>query len=196
MAKKAPTKEVTWSCPTPTTLMEAADDERQIGKLLGDISKEEQTLADAVRVLGEETEKTLAPLRAEVLGRAKALYEYVAENRSMLTQGGTSKTIVFALAGEVSWRDTPGKVKFRAKVETILEHIRSLKLVEFIRQKEEPDKEAMLKKPELARTIPGISITKGEKFAIRPSGCDSRVERDPSDQWRIVTKSSENLEEE
>ncbi|KKT96721.1 MAG: Mu-like protein prophage FluMu host-nuclease inhibitor protein gam, partial [Parcubacteria group bacterium GW2011_GWA2_45_15] len=54
-------------------------------------------------------------------------------------------------------------------VESILESLKSLKLKRFIRTKEEIDKEAMLKEPETAKTVKGVSISQHEEFVAKPT---------------------------
>lgn len=51
----------------------------------------------------------------------------------------------------------------------MLESLRTLGLVRFIRTKEEVNKEAMLNEPELAATVAGVTIKTGvEDFVITP----------------------------
>ena len=45
----------------------------------------------------------------------------------------------------------------------------------FIRVKEEINKEAMLKEPELAETVRGVSITQREEFIVKPTEIEIEI---------------------
>ena len=82
-------------------------------------------------------------------------------------QNGKTKTGSFN-TGEVQWRQRPPSVGIRG-AESVLESLRTLGLVRFIRKKEEVNKEDMLNEPELAATVAGVTIKTGvEDFVITP----------------------------
>ncbi|PIS34681.1 MAG: hypothetical protein COT37_01425, partial [Parcubacteria group bacterium CG08_land_8_20_14_0_20_43_9] len=60
-------------------------------------------------------------------------------------------------------------------VESILESLKALKLKRFIRTKEEVDKEAMLKEPETAKTVKGVSISQHEEFVAKPAELEVEI---------------------
>ena len=54
-------------------------------------------------------------------------------------------------------------------VEAVIAAIKTLGLSSFLRTKEEIDKEAMLREPDKARLVQGVSIgSEGETFAVEP----------------------------
>ncbi|NSW85231.1 MAG: host-nuclease inhibitor Gam family protein [Syntrophobacteraceae bacterium] len=87
-------------------------------------------------------------------------------NRNVLTQGGKVKYASFE-TGEVRWRTTPPKVIVRG-VDQVIEQLRSLGLMRFIRLKEEVNKEAILSEPEAVVMVKGISIAQSEDFVVEP----------------------------
>jgi phage host-nuclease inhibitor protein Gam len=195
MAKKKPKLEVT-DFNTPTNTLEAAEYERLIGALLGNIESEEIALAAAKAKLDEEAEKRLSPMRAEVLGRSQALHRFADHNRHSLTHDGKVKTVVLEHAGDIRWYETPGRVVFTRKTDAIVAAIKRLKLVKlFTRKVWVLNKAAMLEHPDLARKVSGVTIVSGEKFAIRPAGMKRRVERDAGGSWSITITDKEDIEE-
>jgi len=69
--------------------------------------------------------------------------------------------------GFFGWRSTPPAVSLK-NIKAVLKKLKELGLKRFIRIKEEPDKEAMLKEPEVAKSVKGVSITQYEEFFIKP----------------------------
>ncbi len=61
----------------------------------------------------------------------------------------------------------PEKVTVR-NVDLVLEELRKQQLYEFIRAKEEINKERILAQPERVANVPGISISQGEDFVVVP----------------------------
>lgn len=87
-------------------------------------------------------------------------------NKVALTNNGRTKTARFA-SGEVRWRMTPPKVTLKG-VADILKRLKSNALTRFIRVSEEVDKAALLKEPDVAKGIAGVTISQGEEFVIVP----------------------------
>jgi phage host-nuclease inhibitor protein Gam len=98
---------------------------------------------------------------------ARALQAWAEANRAKLTKDGRTKTHRLG-AGEVSWRARPPRVTLRG-VKEVLAALKKLRLKKFIRIKEEIDKEAMLREPDLARKVRGVTVASdGEDFVIKP----------------------------
>lgn len=92
--------------------------------------------------------------------------------RETLTSGGKTKTVNLA-AGEVRWRTRPPRVTRRGvKEETIIEVLKSSGLSQFVRTKEELNKEAILADPAAVAHIRGLFIEQGEDFVIVPFETD------------------------
>lgn len=68
----------------------------------------------------------------------------------------------------MQWRQRPPSVSVRG-TDSVIEHLHKLGFEEFIRTKEEVNKEAMLLNPERAKTVNGVTIKTGvEDFVITP----------------------------
>lgn len=91
---------------------------------------------------------------------------YAESHRGELTRGGKTKTVKLP-SGEITWRLTPPKVSLR-NIKKVLAYLEGHGLERFIRIKPEVDKQAMLKEPELARTVPGVSIGQVEELIVKP----------------------------
>ena len=88
--------------------------------------------------------------------------------RETLTLGGKTKTVNLA-AGEVRWRTRPPRVAPQGvKLETIIDALKSEGLTQFVRVKEELNKEAILANPAAVAHIRGLAIKQGEDFIILP----------------------------
>ncbi|AAP96314.1 host-nuclease inhibitor protein Gam [[Haemophilus] ducreyi] len=152
--------------------LQTADDVALAIKEIGDLERERVRLAtlqaDEKAVIDEKYTAKLTALKDKVKPLQKAVQAYCESRRDVLTNGGKQKTAYFP-TGEVQWRVKPPAVVAKG-LESILDSLRKLGLFRFIRTKEELDKEAMLKEPEIARSISGISIREGvEEFVIKPN---------------------------
>ena len=110
-------------------------------------------------------EADAAPYTDEISRLTAGIQAFAEAHRDTLCKRG-SKTVRLGL-GTISWRTRPPKVSLR-KVEVVIESIKSLGLTQFLRVKEEVNKDAMLADPERAKAIVGVSITSGEDFVVQP----------------------------
>ena len=70
--------------------------------------------------------------------------------------------------GEVSWRKRPPKVSIRG-TEAVIQALQSDGLERFLRHKAEIDRAAILKEPDVAASVKGITISSGgEDFLVQP----------------------------
>lgn len=129
---------------------------------------------DAIKA---EHNERVEELRAEALAKTKALQEqefelleslylFAQANRSLVTNDGQRKSMRTP-AGQFGWRMSPWSVTVRS-AERALAFLKERSLVQFIRTKEEVDKRELLKEPDLAQTIPGVSVTQREEFFVKP----------------------------
>ncbi|RZN53058.1 host-nuclease inhibitor Gam family protein [Avibacterium paragallinarum] len=140
-------------------------------KDIGDLQRELQRLAthqnDELAAITEKYAPKITALQEQMKPLQKAIEVWCEANRAELTQNGKTKTGSFN-TGEVQWRQRPPSVSIR-KADEVLARLRALGLTQFIRTKEEPNKEAMLAEPNIASTIAGITIkTAVEDFVIKP----------------------------
>ncbi|UPJ65265.1 host-nuclease inhibitor Gam family protein [Bradyrhizobium sp. 191] len=141
-----------------------------------------QKLADEKKA----AEDLAAPYLKKAEDIYKGLHVYCAANRQQLLGNSGTKTVDFG-TGTVKWRHNPPKVKISGGEEGVIELITQKKAAavakkdaateaaygNFLRVKVEIDREAMLKNPDLARTISGVSIPKGgEMFEVEPFGAE------------------------
>lgn len=111
-------------------------------------------------------EEDAKPFKERIEQLSKGVQLWCETHRGELTKDGKVKTHRFA-AGLVRWRIDPPSVAVRG-VEVVLEKLRALGLTQFIRTKDEVNKEAILADPEKAAHITGISIRQKEKFIVQP----------------------------
>ena len=91
----------------------------------------------------------------------------MAVRAAALTGGDKTKTVDLG-TGVLKWRFRPPSVRI-LKAEDVIARLKALALGRFVRTKEEVDKEAMLKEPQVARTVAGVSIgSGGEDFIVEP----------------------------
>lgn len=96
---------------------------------------------------------------------AEGLFHFAQANREELTQEGKTKTVNLP-SGSLLWRMTPPKVSIQ-NVEQVLEELVRLRLRGFIRRTPSINKEAMLQKPDVAKTVKGVTIDQHEEFVIK-----------------------------
>jgi phage host-nuclease inhibitor protein Gam len=114
------------------------------------------------------------PLQDEQIAVFEGLQAWASANRSRLTDDGKSKSVSLA-AGTVGWRMRPPSVTLRrgVAIDEFVQRIRELRLFRFLRTKVELDKEAMLKDPDAAERIEGVTVgSKGEEFFVEPFAPD------------------------
>jgi len=89
--------------------------------------------------------------------------------------------------GDVFWRMTPPSCLIR-NVENVIAQCKALGLDNFIRVKEEPNKTAMLREPEVAEQIKGVKITQKEEFVVRPSEVEIEISQDTKKLKKVLKK--------
>lgn len=165
MAKK--TKTLGVNLPVPQSRDDAAESLRQIGEAGRQIARIEADMNDELARLKERAEAAAAPLREQVTARTEGLKIWAEANRDGLTNGGKTKTADLG-TGKLSWRLRPAAVRVSG-VDRVIEAIRKLGFSQFLREKTEINKEAMLADADKARLIAGVSIgSEGEDFIVEP----------------------------
>ena len=157
----------------PKSLDEAAQFLAQIGKEQRAVDKIQSDLNAKVDALKVTAMAGAEPHQQKVTQLVEGLFAFAETHREKLTDGGKRKTVEVP-TGTFGWRMTPPAVSLRG-VEAILESLKSLKLKRFIRIKEEVDKDALLKEPDVAKTIKGVSITQHEDFIAKPSELEVEI---------------------
>lgn len=164
----AKTKRKAVNVPVPQSQKEAGSQLGRIGDLRREIAGRKAAADAQVARIGEAVSDALAPVQEELGQLEKGLQIYCEANRQTLTNEGKRKHHDFG-TGKVHWRLRPPSVTIRGLPE-VIERIKSLKLMKFLRVKVEVDREAMLKDRKTASAIDGVTIkTDGEDFVIEPA---------------------------
>ena len=122
---------------------------------------------DQVAEITRHIDDALSETKQQLAGLEEGLKAFCEQNRAALTDNGRSKTAKFA-TGRVQWRARPPKVSIRG-MKDVIARIRALGMTEFLRERIEINKDAMLEVPEKASAIEGVSIgSAGEDFVIEP----------------------------
>ena len=150
--------------PVPQMADEASALIAEIGCAQRERDRIRAAMNDEMAALKERHEAAARPFKERIEALSKGVQAYCEAHRAELTSRGKSHRFA---AGEVQWRRRPPKVSIRG-ADKVLERLKGLRLSRFIRVKEEIDKEAMLKDPDTADSVDGVSITQGEDFVIKP----------------------------
>ena len=151
----------------PQDMSEADQHLRDIGKLNIKLRDIDTDLRESTQDLKQQAEDQAKPLRLQKDALELGLQSWAQANRKNLTNSGRTKTVKLP-SGEIKWRLLPAKVSLRG-VPAVIEYLKANRLRKFLRTKTEVDKEAMLKSPDAARLVPGVSIgSDGEaiEFAV------------------------------
>ncbi len=165
----------------------------QATKFLGYLGEEQRSVDLIQTKLNADVEelKTKAIQDAEkhqakINQLMEGLFAFAESHRDQLTENSKRKTIETP-KGTFGWRITPPAVSLR-NVKGIIEMLKSLNLEQFIRVKEQVNKEAMLKEPELACSINGVSIKQKEEFIVKVAELDIEIISQPSKLKKALDK--------
>ena len=157
----------------PKSLDEAAQFLAQIGEGQRAADKIQLDINTKVEQLKAQAMADVKPHQEKISQLVEGLFAYAEVHRDELTDGGKRKTIEVP-TGIFGWRMTPPAVSLR-DVKSILKNLKSLGLKRFIRTKEEIDKEAILKEPNVATTVKGVSISQHEEFIAKPAELEVEI---------------------
>ena len=171
--KISKTKKVRVPIQVPINIDEATNFIGEIGDLERLIKDESGELERQVTALRIATAARVEPMKAQVLAIVNGLFAYATRNRDVLTAGG--KKTVELPTGTFRWRLTPPSVSIDDS-EAVIARIKKLGLdAQFLRVREDVDKDAMLKDPEKARSIEGVLIGGQEEFVVKPLTFDTEI---------------------
>ena len=156
------------TAPVPADMAAAAETLARIGALQRDLALAQAALAETIAAAKQAAEAAAAPLKLQLDLLTRGVQLWAEAHRDELTHGGRTKTITLA-TGDIAWRARPPSVKLR-DADAVLEFLRAKQLGRFIRERQEVDKEAMLREPSVAATVPGVTIgSAGEEFVVTPT---------------------------
>lgn len=195
-AKRKSKKKKELGLPPPTNTREAAAYSHKLAAVLGTISAAEAELAQKIEELQKLYDANIVTMTKRALALAKSIHVYATEHREDLTEKGVRKTVELSNAVTMRWYITPPAIALEkdVKAEDIVDELKKLDLKRFIRTKEELDKELLLKEPDVANSLKGLSIKQQEKFALMSSVNNGRFEyNEDTKRWKLVFKTEEEL---
>lgn len=146
----------------------------RIGTLRREIAQLRANADEVIRVAGEKFERDSAELAAELAEHEQGVQTFCEARRLELTNDGKVKFHEFG-TGKINWKLRPPRVSIRA-VEAVIEACKKVGFGQFVRVKEEINKDAMLADPDKARLIAGVTISSaGEEFVIEPAELESSL---------------------
>ncbi len=152
--------------PVPQNEEQANNYIAAIGEAQREVTRLETLMNDEIAAIKNRYESMAQPLNQKIEAQMRGVQTWCEANRTQITNGGKVK-FWRPGAGEVKWRMRPEKVTVR-NADLVLEELRKRQLHEFIRAKEEINKERILAQPERVADVPGISISQGEDFVVVP----------------------------
>ena len=171
--------------PIPASLEEAAEFIGRIGKEQREIDRIQNELNKAVEKLKSESMSETQGHEVNISKLFEGLFVFGQSHRDELTEDGKKKTVEVP-TGIFGWRMTPPAVSLK-NVKQILKELVKRRLKQFIRVKREVDKEAMLKEPELAASVKGVSIGQHEEFMVKPAELEVEITSDVSKLKKVAS---------
>lgn len=144
----------------------------EIGRLQRERARIETRMNDAQAAIKATHDAEAKPLGERISELHKGVALWCEANRAKLTQDGKVKFHDFA-TGQVKWRLRPPSISIRG-VDAVIATLKKLGLTRFVRSKEEVDKEAMLREPDVAKSIGGVTVGQKEDFVVVPN--ESQIE--------------------
>lgn len=145
---------------------------KEYGETANTLARNEADLSDAVAKVKATYETAAKPLQERLNTIFDQLAAWGAAHRTRLTEDTKSKTVLLP-SGSIGWRFDPPSVRIRKglKVDDLIATIKKAGLRRFLRIKSELNKERMLDEPDVANTIDGVRVGRGdEKFFVEPFG--------------------------
>ncbi|WP_293763626.1 host-nuclease inhibitor Gam family protein [Stenotrophomonas sp.] len=144
----------------------------EIGRLQRERARIETTMNDRLAEVKAAHDADAKPLGERIAELHKGVSLWCEANRAKLTNEGKVKFHEFA-TGKVNWRLRPPSISIRG-LDAVAAYLKKAALERFLRVKQEIDKEALLREPDVAREIPGVTISQREDFVVVPN--ESQIE--------------------
>jgi phage host-nuclease inhibitor protein Gam len=152
----------------PQTIQEADLSVSEIASLRQTISESELGEETQIERIRKEGATFRRPLQEQLAELERGVQAFAEGHRDDLTQGGRTKSVKLT-SGELQWRMTPPElvVSSKVKVATIIATLKRRGLARFVRVKEELDKQALKKEPDVIGTVRGLRLDQHEEFIIK-----------------------------
>ena len=171
MAKSSRSKIPGANLPVPQTHEAAARAIAEIGVMQRAVARIEHDMNDVIALAKKRAEAQALGATESIKCLTEGLRIWCEAHRARLTGDSKVKFYQFG-TGKIEWRLRPPAVRLKpgTKAEDLIEWLEAHRnYVPFVRIKKEINKEAMLAAPDLAATVPGISISSaGEDFSVTP----------------------------
>jgi len=158
------------SVPVPQTPEQAVEAIAEIGAHQRERARIQANMNDELAAIKQKYEEMAQPHNDKIQALTKGVHTWAEANRDGLTHSGKTKTAILS-SGKILWRMRPPKVSLK-NIPKVIEALKALGMAQFIRVKEEVDKDAILKDPSLVQHVGGINVTQGEDFVIQPFELD------------------------
>lgn len=146
----------------------------EIGTLQRERLRIEAAMNDEMAEVKARHDAKAKPAGDRLAELAKGVQLYCEANRTQLTQDGKVKFHSFA-TGEVKWRLTPFAVSI-SKAGEVLALLKAKGMQQYVRTKEEVDKEALLAdRTAVGDSIKGVKFGQKEEFSVIPN--ESQIEQ-------------------
>lgn len=143
----------------------------ELGKAQRERDKLKEAMNEKIEQIKQQYNKAAEPYIATIAKLVDEIFVYAEKHKSeLIKDAGKSVKLEH---GSFGWRTNPPKVSIKNQ-NAVLERIRAMGLNQFIRIKEEINKEAMLNQIDVAVGIPGVSIIQTEQFWVKP--CETDLE--------------------
>lgn len=150
---------------SPQSKADVANDIKAIGDLQRQLGRIEATVNDQIAEITAKAAPQIDAMRERLQALQAGVQTWCEAHRVEICGKGKSANLV---TGEVNWRQRPPRVSV-SKEEEVIQRLRGLGLLRFIRAKEEINKEAILAEPAEVAGIKGIKVVTGiEDFVITP----------------------------
>jgi phage host-nuclease inhibitor protein Gam len=152
----------------PQALQEVELEISEIASLRQAIRESELGEETQIQRIQDEGATFRRPLQEQLAERERAVQVFAEGHRDELTQGGKTKSVKLS-NGELQWRLTPPRlvVSSKVKLATIIRTLKNRGYNQFVRVKEELDKEALKRDAAVVATVRGLSIQQDEEFIIK-----------------------------
>lgn len=159
------TKLKTPAADAPQSMAQVQSDIRTIGDLQREHTRLLTELNDYIADRTDKMAPQLKALSEQIIAKQRGVQTWCEVHREEICGKGKTANLV---TGEVQWRARPPSVKVTG-VDAVLAWLKNMGMLQFVRTKEEINKEAMLNEADKAAKVPGIVIVRDvEDFVIAP----------------------------